>query len=133
MNFKQTDFTALARANVEWSNETFGPGQRTAGIVAHIRKELAEIEAAPDDLEEWVDVILLAINGYYRHGGMTGNLLDDLWRKYDKNTARKWPKPTGEDVPIEHIRGAECPRCGEGVGVHGYCQACRMMTWEGKP
>ena len=36
-----------------FSQRTFGPGNRTAGVLDHIRKELVEIEQAPDDLEEW--------------------------------------------------------------------------------
>jgi hypothetical protein len=40
-----------------WSLTTFGGGTRTKGLTAHIRKELAEIEAAPHDLEEWIDVV----------------------------------------------------------------------------
>lgn len=51
-----------------WSQRTFGPGNRTATIVAHIRKELAEIEAKPDDLSEWIDVMILAFEGAMRRG-----------------------------------------------------------------
>jgi hypothetical protein len=29
---------------IEFSLHTFGPGQRTAGVLEHIRKELTEIE-----------------------------------------------------------------------------------------
>lgn len=47
----------------QWSRKTFGEGKRTIGILAHIRKELAEIEAKPDDLEEWIDVVILALDG----------------------------------------------------------------------
>jgi hypothetical protein len=56
--FRQRDF----------SLRTFGPGQRTHGVLDHIRKELAEIEAKPADLTEWVDVILLALDGAWRAG-----------------------------------------------------------------
>lgn len=46
-----------------WSAATFGPGQRTKGITEHIREELAEIEQEPLDLFEWVDVVILALDG----------------------------------------------------------------------
>ena len=39
----------------EWSTATFGPGSRTLGVIDHIRKELDEIAAAPDDVEECHD------------------------------------------------------------------------------
>ncbi len=51
-----------------FSENTFGPGQRTAGVIAHIRKELDEIEADPADTIEWVDVMLLSLDGTWRAG-----------------------------------------------------------------
>ena len=47
-----------------WSDETFGPDNRTKGIVQHIKKELKEVEKDPQDLEEWVDVMILAMDGF---------------------------------------------------------------------
>jgi hypothetical protein len=87
-----------------WSKQTFGPGKRTGGIIQHIRKELAEIEAKPDDPSEWVDVMILAMDGYWRHGGKPESLMADLQAKQNKNFARKWPTPTSEDVAVEHVR-----------------------------
>lgn len=46
----------------EWSAKTFGIGLRTVGICKHIRKELLEIEAEPYDLDEWIDVMILAMD-----------------------------------------------------------------------
>ncbi len=88
----------------QWSRKTFGEGKRTLGIIAHIRKELAEIEAKPDDLEEWIDVAILALDGYWRHGGEPADLMAHLQAKQDKNFARKWPAPGPEDEPTEHVR-----------------------------
>jgi hypothetical protein len=41
-------------AQRQWSRQTFGEGKRTRGICEHIRKELLEIEADPEDLIEWL-------------------------------------------------------------------------------
>lgn len=90
-----------------WSLHTFGPGKRTKGIIQHIRKELTEIEAKPDDLSEWVDVAILAMDGYWRHGGKPEDLMADLLAKQEKNFARTWPTPTSEDEAVEHDRAAE--------------------------
>lgn len=49
-----------------WSFRTFGPGQRTRGVVAHIRKEIEEIEDAPADISEWADLTILALDGCWR-------------------------------------------------------------------
>ena len=51
-----------------FSLETFGPGSRTKGVTDHIRKELEEVLEAPDDVEEWCDLLLLALDGAWRAG-----------------------------------------------------------------
>lgn len=89
-----------------FSERTFGPGARTAGVIAHIRKELAEIEAAPDDLSEWIDVVILALDGAWRAGYSAEQIVDALAAKQMKNEARKWPdwRTAPADGPIEHVR-----------------------------
>lgn len=93
----------LVSRQIQFSFRTFGPGARTAGVVDHIRKELCEIEARPEDLTEWIDVILLAIDGYWRHGGRPEDLLPKMEAKFAKNRSRKW-WPIVEGKAIEHIR-----------------------------
>ena len=62
-----------------FSSEAFGPGPRTAGIVDHIRKELAEIRAVEGkDLMEWIDVVILACDGAMRAGFSPEDLVEDL-------------------------------------------------------
>lgn len=89
-----------------WSSRTFGTAKRTVGICNHIRKELLEIEANPDDLEEWIDVLILAMDGYWRHGGQPEDLLARLIAKQAKNFERQWPPIQPEDCATEHIREA---------------------------
>ena len=89
---------------IEWSRKTFGPGKRTGGILQHIRKELAEIEAQPADLSEWIDAVILAMDGYWRHGGTAQSFMPDLLAKQAKNFSREWPTPTSEDMAVEHVR-----------------------------
>ncbi|WP_244497767.1 dATP/dGTP pyrophosphohydrolase domain-containing protein [Aureimonas sp. AU40] len=94
---------------IEWSRATFGPALRTGGVIDHIRKELREIEAQPHDLSEWVDVIILAMDGYWRHGGTAESLMPSLLAKQAKNMARNWPdwRTMSEDSAIEHDRSGE--------------------------
>ncbi|MBO1021490.1 DUF550 domain-containing protein [Methylobacterium sp. SD274] len=100
--------TALARQMV-WSRETFGPAPRTKGTVAHIKKELKEIEADPTDLVEWIDVLILALDGYWRHGGKPQDLPRMLKEKQLRNSRRRWPdwRKVAEDQAIEHTRDGE--------------------------
>lgn len=91
----------------DWSHKTFGGGLRTKGITDHIRKELKEIEDSQGaDLEEWIDVMILAMDGYWRHGGHKLDLMRRLQEKQDKNLNRQWPVPISEDVAVEHVRFA---------------------------
>lgn len=87
------------------STRLFGEGEHTEGLIAHIRSELKEVEAAPHDLEEWVDVIILALDGYWRHGGTPDTLMPDIWAKWMKVLKRDYPAPgTFEDVLPSFVR-----------------------------
>src|SRR5690606_21013427 len=88
-----------------FSERTFGHGVRTQGVLDHIRKELAEIEAAPHDLTEWIDVVLLAFDGAWRAGYTPQQIADALATKQAKNEARDWPdwRTQPADRAITHI------------------------------
>lgn len=90
----------------EWSTRTFGPGPRTKGVIDHIRKELIEIEEAPYDLEEWVDVLILALDGAWRAGYTPAEIASQYQAKMMTNFDRTWPdwRQYGEDQAIEHVR-----------------------------
>ncbi len=88
----------------QWSLKTFGNAKRTVGIIKHIKKELLEIRKQPDDLIEWIDVIILGMDGYWRHGGEPMKIMDVLLSKQNINFKRKYPFPNSEDEPSEHIR-----------------------------
>ena len=96
--------------HLAWSLATFGPGRQTEGILEHIEKELDEIRAMPGDLVEWVDVMILAMDGYLRHGGQPSSLLADLEAKQRVNAARLWPLPGAQAGASEHDRSGEKPR-----------------------
>jgi hypothetical protein len=89
-----------------FSRATFGPGERTKGICDHIRKELAEIEKDPDDIFEWVDVILLALDGAWRAGLLPEDVVNALDEKQEQNELRDWPdwRTADPDKAIEHVR-----------------------------
>jgi len=89
-----------------FSSKAFGPGMRTKGLVEHIKKELDEIEADPTDLNEWIDVIILSLDGYWRHGGTPAGLLQLMAEKLERNKQRRWPdwRTMTEGEPIEHVR-----------------------------
>ncbi|MCW5711289.1 dATP/dGTP pyrophosphohydrolase domain-containing protein [Shinella sp.] len=104
---------------IEWSRETFGPALRTKGVIDHIRKELTEIEREPHDLSEWIDVVILAMDGFWRHGGKAEDLMPALLAEQQKNMARVWPdwRTMSEDSAIEHDRSRDAT--GTTGGDHG--------------
>ena len=101
-----------------WSHATFGPGERTAGVIDHIRKELIEVETAAGDSAEWVDVVILALDGLTRRlmfggGGERANpdhvaqvVCNMIQGKQSRNEAREWPdwRTAPKDKAIEHVR-----------------------------
>lgn len=102
MDFK--DYLAKHR---RWSQVTFGPGHRTAGLVKHIKKECLEIEADPLDLEEWIDIVILGLDGAWRTGASDADIISALEAKQQKNLSRRWPSGVPQDKPAEHLRSEE--------------------------
>lgn len=98
---------AYLQRQCEFSERTFGPPRGNgAGVIDHIRKELIEIEQNPDDLEEWIDVTMLALDGAWRAGHKPQQIIDALIAKLDKNEKRKWPdwRTADPNKAIEHDR-----------------------------
>jgi hypothetical protein len=97
---------------MEWSEKTFGPGSREKGIIEHIKKELIEIENAKGSQEkykEWIDVIILALDGIWRAGLTPEQIEVALARKQIINMQRRWPdwRDGSPDKAIEHDRSYE--------------------------
>lgn len=104
----------LIQRQVDFSLRTFGPGERRAGIIAHIHKELVEIAEADQPSREWVDVYLLALDGLWRAliaEGVSPQFIaiaaaGEIVDKLEINRGRTWPdwRKVREDQPIEHVR-----------------------------
>jgi hypothetical protein len=90
----------------EFSERTFGPGMRTQGVCDHIRKELLEVEASPNDLREWVDLVLLALDGAWRAGYTPTEICEAIGAKQRANEKRHWPdwRDADPNKAIEHVR-----------------------------
>lgn len=106
---EQFDILRFMKEKNDWSTQTFGPGRRTKGVIAHLRSELTEIEANPGDVVEWCDVILLAMDGAYRAGFTPNDVITALIEKQAKNTRRQWPdwRTKSQDEFSTHVKGIE--------------------------
>ncbi|WP_230411793.1 dATP/dGTP pyrophosphohydrolase domain-containing protein [Denitromonas iodatirespirans] len=104
----QFDLVAHLHRQKAFSLEAFGPGIRTQGVCDHIRKELLEIEANPEDIMEWIDVVLLALDGAWRCGIRPEWIAYCLDDKQTINESRTWPdwRTADPGKAIEHVRGA---------------------------
>jgi hypothetical protein len=92
-----------------WSQETFGPGARTNGILDHIKKEVNEVEQDPSDIKEWIDIVILAFDGAWRAGYTPEQIAQALEVKQAINETRSWPdwRRFSQDQAIEHNRSNE--------------------------
>lgn len=86
-----------------WSLSTFGSGRRTEGLCKHITKELHEIRKEPNDLMEWIDVIILAFDGAWRAGYTPTQIINALVQKQAINFQRQW-NHASDSEPTEHVR-----------------------------
>ncbi len=84
------ELITLLKEQQAFSLEAFGPNPRLEGVCAHLRKEIEEVKAAPDDLTEWADCLLLCLDGTMRTGMtpdevVTFTELDKpgIWREMD--------------------------------------------------
>ena len=98
------EMTALQRDVATWAAGTF-PAATLASTFAHLRRELAEVEADPADPVEWADVLLIFLHASHRFGGMSWErILAAAREKFAVNQQRRWGEPDAEGV-VEHVRG----------------------------
>lgn len=84
------DLAGFFEDKAKWSRDTFGEELTVAGLIHHLKKELKEVEADPTDIEEWVDVIFLALDGIARSGHSGKALILAMVAKHQKNRKRTW-------------------------------------------
>jgi len=103
---------------IPFSQKTFGPGTRTNGVLDHIQKEIEEVREAPDDVEEWIDIAMLSLDGAWRclqeripESEIPKIIAAVIAGKQSKNEKRDWPdwKTQDRDKAICHDRSGEIP------------------------
>ena len=143
------DLKGFVTQQREFSAGAFRPGSRKVGVANHILEECNEAQSQPDDLSEWVDLMLLSLDAAWRsglsaseiarriapgrHRAGEGDLIDCLKRGDHKVT--EWAigedgEPmTGTDNALYWIRG--CARelksdvpVSPSLFVTMFCSAC---------
>lgn len=97
------------KTQIQWSRIVFGEGLRTEGILKHIEAEIIEVREQPGDVEEWVDIVILALDGAWRAGYTPEEIVEAMCIKQLKNIRRKWHKPADENTPAFHVVEIEQP------------------------
>lgn len=92
-------FSDFQRDVYEWAQRTF-PGSTLAAKLAHLRRELDEIQQQPTDAHEWADAFLILLHGAASYGH---DLLAAAREKFALVQQRKWGAPDAQGV-IEHVR-----------------------------
>ena len=109
----------------EWSDATFGNGQRNPAIVHHLKKEVDELIEALNILKvlgcdnsvgigefgrqlsktemEYADCFMLLLDSAHHFGMTADDILKAASKKLEINKQRKWGNPDENGV-IEHIK-----------------------------
>lgn len=111
------DLEAHLTRQMVFSRATFGPGARTDGVLDHMTKEIEEVRKSNGSADEWVDLVILALDGLTRELwsiGQNKGLAHEIaivacWMIRDKqgrNELRNWPdwRTAPKDKAIEHVR-----------------------------
>lgn len=95
------DLQKLWDMHAVWSEKTFGIHAGTSTLT-HLAREVEELRAAPDDLEEYADCLILLMDAARRQGYSLDDLLLATASKFVANTCRVWGEPDDEGV-VEHV------------------------------
>ena len=78
----------------KFSGNTFGsPSKRNCIYpLRHLKDEIEELIAAPNDKMEWADCTLLLLDAAWRKGYSLEDLIDFAIEKLEINKKRKWKK-----------------------------------------
>ena len=89
----------------QWSQATFGKdeGRGPSGPLKHLVKEVQEALADPKNPEEYADLLFLVFDAARRSGLNYYQMLEEVFKKLEKNKARQWGPPSATE-PVEHVR-----------------------------
>lgn len=102
-----------------WSEKTFGPFTTNCthvdGVIDHLREEVDEAQEHPKDVSEWIDIMILAMDGAMRMGFSPHEIAEALCAKQTKNEGRTWPDWRTQD-PSKKIKAlkTEHEQCAKG-------------------
>ena len=98
-----TEFLRFQIEAHRWSEQTFGVARSPDGPIAHLVKEVKELQQNPYDIMEYADCLMLILDAA-SNASITGDkLLEAAWEKLEINRQRDWGIPDADGV-VEHRR-----------------------------
>jgi hypothetical protein len=97
-----TDINDLQYELKTWTEKQF-PQRTTHSIAAHLRKETLELEAAPNDIMEYADCMMLLLDAASFNGIHASDILNACYEKLAINKKRTWGEVNDEGF-VEHVR-----------------------------
>ena len=88
------DLEQHLKRQMAFSKATFGPGTRQNGVTDHIEQEIQEIRDGDNDPREWVDVVLLSLDGLWR------SIAFDETNQYELENYMKQNLSIWDDIPM---------------------------------
>lgn len=110
-----TDLQQHLIRQMVFSRATFGPGERMDGVLDHMTKEIAEVRDAGGDASEWVDLVILSLDGLTRrlwavsdYQKTADEVAEEACRmivgKQSRNERRDWPDWRSADPENARLR-----------------------------
>jgi hypothetical protein len=87
----------------EWQWQTFGEGYNPLPTLTHLKEEVEEAIAEPNNLEEYADIFILLLSAVDRAGYDLSDLLKAVEQKHAVNKLRTWGKPDRNGV-VKHVK-----------------------------
>lgn len=113
------DLEAHLTRQMVFSRATFGPGERTDGVLDHLCEEIEEVRQSGGESSEWVDLVILSLDGLTRRlwscaphqsaDEIAAAACRVIRGKQAKNERRDWPdwRTADPGKAIKHVRGKE--------------------------
>lgn len=119
-------FQSLWWGQAIFSNKAFGPPyiRGPKGPIEHLEKEIQEVKADYNNLEEYVDCFLLIIDAARRANFTDAEFMEACFNKLEKNSKRTWPdwRKVDPNKAIEHDR-----RCGKQYWIGAAINNCKRL------
>jgi len=99
-------FTDLVNRQRTWSTTQFGESVDLPRILNHITEATGDVEKEPARLHNWIDIVLLAMDGAWRAGHSPKEVVQAIQDVQVRNIMRDWQNPGDLPIgePIKHIR-----------------------------